>query len=126
MQSSACYQSLFLYHFNKYKERLILIMINNFNRRCYEKISLIPKGMVSTYAEVAKSLNSNAYRAVGNAMARNPHLIVIPCHRIVKSDGSLGGYVLGTSKKSSLLKKEGVYIKNNQVVGFRNKLYKFK
>tara|TARA_B100000214_G_C23964460_1_gene627006 strand:+ start:1125 stop:1430 length:306 start_codon:yes stop_codon:yes gene_type:complete len=101
-------------------------MINNFNRRCYEKISLIPKGMVSTYAEVAKSLNSNAYRAVGNAMARNPHLIVIPCHRIVKSDGSLGGYVLGTSKKSSLLKKEGVYIKNNQVVGFRNKLYKFK
>ena len=51
--------------------------------------------MITTYAEIANSLNSNAYRAVGNAMAKNPKLISVPCHRVIKSDGSLGGYALG-------------------------------
>ena len=76
-------------------------MNNNFNKRCYQKLALIPKGMISTYAEIAKSLDSNAYRAVGNAMAKNPHPIDVPCHRIIKSDGTLGGYALGISKKYS-------------------------
>ena len=83
-------------------------MNNNFNKRCYQKLALIPKGMISTYAEIAKSLNSSAYRAVGNAMAKNPHPIDVPCHRIIKSDGTLGGYALGISKKIQLLKKEGI------------------
>ena len=51
-------------------------MNNSFNKRCYQKLALIPKGMISTYAEIAKSLNSNAYRAVGNAMANNPSLFL--------------------------------------------------
>ena len=49
-------------------------MNKNFNKRCYEKLILIPEGMISTYAEIAKSLDSKAYRAVGNAMANNPTL----------------------------------------------------
>ena len=100
-------------------------MNKNFNKRCYEKLILIPEGMISTYAELAKSLDSKAYRAVGNAMSNNPHPISVPCHRIIRSDGSLGGYALGINKKIQLLNAEGVIIKNNQVVGYKNKLYRF-
>ena len=82
--------------------------------------------MISTYAEIAKSLDSKAYRAVGNAMANNPHPISVPCHRIIRSDGSLGGYALGINKKIQLLKKEGILIKDNKVVDFESKLYQFK
>ena len=82
--------------------------------------------MISTYAEIAKSLDSNAYRAVGNAMAKNPHPVSVPCHRIIKSDGTLGGYALGISKKIQLLKKEGIKIKNNKVVDFESKFFRFK
>ena len=57
--------------------------------------------MISTYAEIAKSLDSKGYRAVGNAMANNPQPISVPCHRIIRSDGSLGGYALGIIKKFS-------------------------
>ena len=101
-------------------------MNKNFNKKCYEKLILIPEGMISTYAEIAKSLDSKAYRAVGNAMANNPHLISVPCHRIIRSDGSLGGYALGIKKKIQLLEKEGIKIKNNKVIDFKNKLYQFK
>ena len=101
-------------------------MNKNFNKRCYEKLILIPEGMISTYAEIEKSLDSKAYRAVGNAMANNPHLISVPCHRIIRSDGSLGGYALGIKKKIQLLKKEGIKIENNKVIDFENKLYRFK
>ena len=101
-------------------------MNNNFNIRCYQKLELIPKGMVSTYGALAKSLNSKAYRAVGNAMAKNPNPITVPCHRIIKSDGSLGGYALGVSKKIQLLKNEGIKIKNNKVVDYKSRLYEFK
>jgi len=101
-------------------------MNKNFNRSCYQKVVLIPKGMISTYAEIAKSLHSKAYRAVGNAMANNPHFISVPCHRIIRSDGLLGGYILGINKKIQLLEKEGISIKENKVVDFNRKLYKFK
>jgi len=101
-------------------------MNKNFNNRCYQKLTLIPRGMVSTYAEIAKSLGSNAYRAVGNAMAKNPYPVSVPCHRIVRSDGTLGGYALGVSKKKQLLKKEGIKIKNNKVIDFKDKLFRFK
>ena len=80
-------------------------MNKNFNKRCYEKLILIPEGMISTYAEIAKSLDSKAYRAVGNAMANNPHLISVPCHRIIRSDGSLGGYALGIKKNTAFRKR---------------------
>ena len=101
-------------------------MNKSFNKRCYQKLALIPKGMISSYAEIAKSLDSNGYRAVGNAMAKNPHPVSVPCHRIIKSDGTLGGYALGISKKIQLLKKEGIKIKNNKVIDFESKFFRFK
>ena len=59
----------------------------NFNDRCLELLSKIPSGKVTTYKEIAKVLNTKAYRAVGKAMAKNKNLIDVPCHRVVKSDG---------------------------------------
>ena len=71
----------------------------NFNQKCYELLSKIPKGKISTYKQIANILNTKAYRAVGNAMAKNPNPIIVPCHRVIKSDGHIGGYTLGIKKK---------------------------
>ncbi len=71
----------------------------------------IPRGWVSTYGRVAKSIGvPGGARAVGNALARNPFPIVIPCHRAVRADGSLGGYRGGGEMKRALLEMEGLEI----------------
>lgn len=87
----------------------------SFNDKCYELLMLIPEGKVTTYREIAKALNTRAWRAVGTAMAKNKNLIVIPCHRVVRSDGHVGEYALGSEKKSELLSEEGIEIKNGKV-----------
>ena len=98
---------------------------NNFNNRCYKIVSSIPKGKISTYGDIAKVLGTKAYQAVGNAMAKNPNLISVPCHRVIESDGSIGGYALGTSKKITLLKKEGIIVKKDKVSNFKNLIHQF-
>ncbi len=70
----------------------------------------IPKGEVKTYLEVAKSIGKpKAYRAVANAVGKNPNPPLIPCHRVIRSNGSLGGYSGkgGVKTKKLLLKNEG-------------------
>ena len=96
-----------------------------FNERCYQLLKLIPEGKVTTYGEIARALNSKAWRAVGSAMAKNKNLFVIPCHRVVRSDGSIGQYVLGSDKKASLLMDEGVEIVNGKVKDFGKFIHKF-
>lgn len=59
--------------------------------------------------------SGGAYRAAGNALHRNTHPIVVPCHRVVKSDGSLGGYGGGVNAKIKILTKEGVIIKHGKI-----------
>jgi methylated-DNA-[protein]-cysteine S-methyltransferase len=69
----------------------------------------IPRGSVSTYQRIAKYLgNRNGARAVGTALATNPFPIIIPCHRAIRSDGTLGGYQGGLGMKQTLLKMEGI------------------
>ncbi len=75
----------------------------------------IPHGEVETYKSLAKRLDSRAYRAVGTALAKNPFPLIIPCHRVVKSDYSIGQYGGGAEMKKKILKKEGVKIKGNKV-----------
>ena len=80
-----------------------------FKERVLKIVSKIPKGKTMSYAEVAKAAGSpNAYRAVGNIMHNNPDPKRVPCHRVIKSDGTIGGYASGVKKKIALLKKEGV------------------
>ena len=71
----------------------------------------IPEGQVRSYAWVAKKIGcSKAARAVGQAVKKNPFPIVIPCHRVIASDGSIGGFSLGVKKKRKLLAREGIIL----------------
>jgi methylated-DNA-[protein]-cysteine S-methyltransferase len=71
----------------------------------------IPRGMVSTYARVSGHVGRpGAARAVGMALARNPFPILIPCHRVIRSDGTLGGFQGGLAMKRALLEMEGVVV----------------
>lgn len=79
----------------------------------------IPKGKVTTYKALAKACNSKGYRAVGQIMRNNPRSDLYPCYKVVKSDGTVGGYS-GTDpkmlkKKIRLLKKDGIEIKNGRI-----------
>lgn len=79
-----------------------------FNQKLWALTARIPKGRVSTYAELAKALGTRAYRAVGNAMNKNPYAPGVPCHRVVGSNKSLTGYAQGLEKKRKMLIAEGV------------------
>ena len=84
-----------------------------FQLKVWDFLKKIPKGTVKTYSEVAKAIRKPlAVRAVANAIAKNPYPIQIPCHRVIRLDGSLGGYsgVGGVKKKKNLLKKEGIIV----------------
>jgi len=85
----------------------------------------IPKGRVTTYKLIAGKLKTRAYRAVGTALHKNKRLIIIPCHRVVNSNGFIGGYSKGTKKKTELLKKEGIKIKNKKIINFEKILFRF-
>jgi len=87
----------------------------NFNQKCWALLSRIPAGKVTTYADLAHALGTKAYRAVGNAMNRNPYAPGVPCHRVVGSDGRLTGYAGGLEKKRQMLESEGVHCENNRV-----------
>jgi methylated-DNA-[protein]-cysteine S-methyltransferase len=77
----------------------------------------VPRGYVSTYKRIANRINKpNGARAVGNALARNPFPIIIPCHRVIKSDGALGGYGGGRQMKYQLLKMEGIKFNNRREI----------
>ena len=82
-----------------------------FQERVWEEIGKIPRGEVRTYKEIAIAIGRpNSARAVANACGKNPRPIEIPCHRVIRSDGHLGGYSGkgGPSTKRKLLKKEGI------------------
>ena len=97
----------------------------NFNDKCFDLLFKIPKGKVTTYKEIARALNTKAYRAVGRAMAKNKNLIFMPCHRVVRNDGKVGGYAMGLNKKINLLQKEGIVIINGTVIDFKDKFHSF-
>ena len=98
--------------------------MKSFNERCYSILKKVPKGKVTTYREIARALKGKAYRAVGNAMKKNPCAPKVPCHRVINSDGSIGGFASGTKKKISMLKKEGIEIKKRKI-DMKKYLYKF-
>jgi len=109
-------------------------MKKSFNQKCYTILKKVPKGKVTTYKAIANKLNTKAYRAVGNAMNKNPNAFSltkskggrvglgsvsekekVPCHRVINSNGSLGGFASGLKNKIKLLKSENIKIKNNKI-----------
>ena len=84
-----------------------------FQLKVWKYLKTIKKGQIKTYLEVAKAINKpKAVRAVANAIGKNPHAPKIPCHRVIRSDGSLGGYSGsgGVKNKKKLLKSEGILL----------------
>lgn len=98
--------------------------MTKFEHKVFKLVALIPKGKITTYQILARKLgNKNLARAVGNALPKNSQLIKIPCHRVVKSNGELGDYVLGLAKKRILLHNEGVKIVDGKIMDFPQYLY---
>lgn len=92
--------------------KMDLSFVTPFRRAVLEECSRIPRGKTTTYAELARRVGRpNAYRAVGHTMATNPIPIVIPCHRVVASSGSLQGFGGGLDMKLKLLTLEGVALR---------------
>jgi methylated-DNA-[protein]-cysteine S-methyltransferase len=86
----------------------------------YNLLLKIPAGKVSTYGDLAKALgNPLASREIGRILGRNPNPIRVPCHRIVMSDGKVGGYSYGSDRKRELLEKEGISFGNGIVSDFK-------
>ena len=90
--------------------RVDLSDVSGFSRKVLRETARIPVGKVLTYTEVAaRAGNPRASRAAGNALHHNPVAIVVPCHRVLRSDGSLGGYGGGLPVKEWLLEHEGAW-----------------
>jgi len=91
------------------------------NNDVYDLLLKIPAGKVSTYGDLARALgNPSASRAIGRILGENPNPIKVPCHRVVMSNGQIGGYAYGTARKRQLLEKEGVSLTNGIVQNFKN------
>lgn len=83
--------------------------MKTFTQKVYDVVAQIPEGRVMTYGAVARVAGApGAARAVGSAMNRNPDLKSVPCHRVVRSDHTIGGYAFGSDKKHQKLTKEGI------------------
>ena len=92
-----------------------------FKIKVWEFLKTIPKGTVTTYSKVAETIGyPQAARAVANAIGNNPNPIIVPCHRVIRANGTIGGYsgIGGIKKKKALLKKEN--IKLNQLLKYVN------
>ncbi|OGN10222.1 MAG: 6-O-methylguanine DNA methyltransferase [Candidatus Yanofskybacteria bacterium RIFCSPHIGHO2_02_FULL_41_11] len=97
--------------------------MTRFQEKIYNFVKLIPKGETRTYKEVATAIGQpRAYRAIGNVLGKNYNLD-IPCHRIVRSDGKIGGYNRGAKNKLKLLKSEARNPK--QIQKFRISKFEF-
>lgn len=91
------------------------------NSDVYDLLLQIPAGKVSTYGDLARALgNPSASRSIGRILGENPNPIKVPCHRVVMSNGRVGGYAYGTAKKRQLLEKEGLSFTNGIVQNFKN------
>ncbi|MFZ0514138.1 MAG: MGMT family protein [Candidatus Nitrosopolaris sp.] len=105
-------------HANHIGENLVRSTIKD--RDVYDLLLKIPAGKVSTYGDLAKALgNPLASRQVGKILGRNPNPIKVPCHRVVMSNGKVGGYAYGGDRKRQLLEKEGLAFSNETVGDFK-------
>jgi len=99
---------------------LNLAKLTEFSAKVLKQTSKIPRGKIATYSGLAKKIGSpKAARAVGTALAKNPFPLIIPCHRVVRADGSPGGFGGGIMMKKELLAKEGVVLDEKDLVAVK-------
>ena len=100
----------------------------SFAEEIYQLLREVPKGKVTTYKILAEKMSTKAYRAVGQALRHNPYAPEVPCHRVVRSDGSIGGFMGKTTgmeieRKIKMLKAEGIEVKDGKIVDFSRRLF---
>ena len=94
--------------------------------RVYKKLLQVPKGKITTYGELSKAVGlKNGQRAIGMIMKKNPFPVIVPCHRVVKSDGKIGGYAYGERVKYRMLANEGIKIKDGKIIDFDKERFYF-
>ncbi len=94
------------------KRQRSFMTISEFEKRVYDAVRRIPRGKVKTYKQIAEEAGyPKAFRAVGNALNKNPYTGKVPCHRVIKSDNTIGGFSKGVKAKRRMLKKEGTVLK---------------
>ena len=94
--------------------------------KVYRQLLRVPEGKVTTYGDLAKVVGlENGQRVIGMIMKKNPFPVIVPCHRVVKSDGKIGGYVYGERVKSHMLLKEGIKIKDGKIIDFTKEKFCF-
>ena len=94
--------------------------------KVYTKLLQVPEGKVTTYGDLAKAVGlKNGQRVIGTIMKNNPFPVIIPCHRVVKFNGEIGGYAYGEKIKSNMLSKEGIIIKDGKILDFDRKKHSF-
>ena len=109
------------------KNREKLKELTKFEQQILGVLQKVPKGKIVSYGDLAKAVGRpGSSRAVGNALHKNPCAPVVPCHRVVKSDGALGGFASGPKKKAALLKKEGIDVKKGKVIDLKKHRYSFR
>lgn len=98
----------------------------NLEQRVYKKLLEVPEGKITTYGELAKAVGlKNGQRVIGNIMNKNPYPVIVPCHRVVKSDGHIGGYAYGENVKTKMLSDEGVKTLKGKIQDFEKKIHRF-
>ena len=101
--------------------------ITQFEKDVYAACAKIPRGRISAYLAIANAIGKpKSARAVGNALNCNPYAPRVPCHRVVRSDGTVGGFASGEKKKISILQKEKLSIENGKIVDFGKVFYEIK
>lgn len=100
--------------------------MNELEQRVYRQLLKVPKGKVTTYGELARAAGiKDGQRAIGRIMNKNPFPVIIPCHRVVKSDGKIGGYFYGETVKTKMLSDEGVPVKNGRIQDWEKTVFRF-
>ena len=95
-------------------------------KKIYKKLLQVPSGKITTYGELSRAIGlKNGQRLIGQIMKKNPFPVIVPCHRVVKSNREVGGYAFGVNIKKNMLSKEGICIKNNKIENFENLFFKF-
>ena len=89
----------------------------NLEHKVYQKLLQVQRGKVTTYSALAKAVGlKNGQRVIGRIMNKNPYPVVIPCHRVILSNGKVGEYAWGEKVKTKMLAKEGIKIKKGKIL----------
>jgi methylated-DNA-[protein]-cysteine S-methyltransferase len=102
------------------------MVYGKFRKKVFDLVKTIPRGQVTTYKILALKLGHQGLaRAIGNVLHKNKHLLTMPCHRVVLSNGQIGGYSQGLAKKRKLLQNEGIKIEKDRILNFKGYIYRF-